>query len=121
MRLDDHSEPEPDLAVLVPRSDYYASGHPRPADVLPLIEVADTSLEQNHTLKLPLYARAGVPAVWLVDLTAGVVDTYREPSPDGYLLRQRHRRGQSLSVPIADVDLSLAVDDVIPADETAGA
>ena len=87
--LDDRSEPQPDLALLRSRSDFYADFHPRPLDVLLVIEVADTSGEYDRAVKVPLYARAGIPEVWVIDLAARAVDVYRQPSPDGY---QDHRR-----------------------------
>ncbi len=84
LQLDRHSEPQPDLAVLKPRADFYAEAHPGPQDVLLVIEVADTSLEHDQARKLPLYARAGVPEVWLVDLAAQRVLVHRNPDPSGY-------------------------------------
>ncbi len=66
--LDGRLEPLPDIALLRPRSDYYRNGHLGPDDVLLLIEVADSSLRYDREVKIPRYARAGVPEVWLVDL-----------------------------------------------------
>lgn len=66
--LDDYSEPQPDIVLLRPRPDYYASAHPRPEDVLLLVEVADSSLDYDEDVKVPRYARAGVQEMWIVDL-----------------------------------------------------
>lgn len=82
--LDDESEPQPDLAVLRPRADFYKSSHPGPADVLLLIEVADSSLRYDRLIKVPLYARHGIAEVWLVDLDGRRVSRYTEPGPQGY-------------------------------------
>src|SRR6184192_4545534 len=68
VRLGEHSEPQPDVALLVPRADAYRTAHPQPKDVLLVIEVADASLEHDRDVKVPLYAAAGVPEVWLVNL-----------------------------------------------------
>ena len=68
VRLDPHSEPQPDLLVLERRDDFYQDEPPAANDVLLLIEVADSSLQYDQAVKLPLYARAGVREVWLVDL-----------------------------------------------------
>jgi Uma2 family endonuclease len=68
VRLSNLSEPEPDVAVLRPRADFYAGAHPTPADVLLLVEVVDTTLRYDRRVKLPLYARSGIPEVWLVIL-----------------------------------------------------
>ena len=68
IRLDDYSEPEPDIALLHPRDDFYAHAHPTPADLLLVIEVADTPEGYDREEKVPLYARAAIPEVWLVSL-----------------------------------------------------
>jgi Uma2 family endonuclease len=77
--LDEHSQPQPGLLVLRARDDFYRQAHPCPADVLLLIEVADTSIRFDRDVKIPLYARHGVPEVWLVDLAKRYVEVYREP------------------------------------------
>ena len=82
--LDDHTEPLPDLALLRPRPDFYRNGHPGPDDVWLLIEVADTSLTYDREVKLPRYARAGIPTVWLVDVGNCRLAIYRQPGAGGY-------------------------------------
>ena len=84
VRLDEYSEPEPDLALLRPRDDFYATAHPGPGDILLIIEVADTSLRYDREIKIPLYARHGIPEVWLVDLVNERLLRFLEPGPDGY-------------------------------------
>jgi Uma2 family endonuclease len=64
IRLDTHSEPQPDLALLKPRPDFYAASHPNPEDVLLVVEVADTSADYDRGVKLALYARVGIAEVW---------------------------------------------------------
>lgn len=88
VRLNAHSEPEPDLAVLRFLPDFYQSAHPGPSDILLLVEVADASLEKDRQVKLPLYARAGIPEVWLVNLAAGHIEVCRRPL-DNVFLDQR--------------------------------
>ncbi len=88
VRLDVRSELQPDIAVLQPHSDFYAHGHPEPRDVLLLIEVADTSLETDHQIKLPLYAKAEIPEVWIVNLPDRRVEVYRQPTKGQYQLSQ---------------------------------
>lgn len=77
LNLSDRSEPEPDLMLLRPREDRYRGSHPTPADVLLLVEVADSSARYDREVKLPLYARHGVAEVWLVDLEAGRLRCFR--------------------------------------------
>ncbi len=85
-RLDDYSEPQPDIALFRPRDDFYAGALPTPADTLLVIEVADSSARYDREVKLPLYARHGVPEVWIVDLDAKLLRIYREPSGEDYLI-----------------------------------
>lgn len=84
VRLNDISEPEPDLALLRWRDDFYGARHPGPADVLLIVEIADSSLDYDRSKKLPLYASHGIPEVWLVDLTASCVVRYAGPTSSGY-------------------------------------
>lgn len=85
LRLSNRSEPEPDLMLLRPRADGYTASHPTAADVLLLIEVADTSLRYDREIKLPLYARHRVAEVWIIDLEAGSVQICRDS--DGHVYR----------------------------------
>jgi len=112
VRLSERSLPQPDLALLRPRTDFYAHGGPGPADVLLLVEVSDTTLAYDRDVKVPLYARAGIPEVWLVDLAGGQVLVFREPEHDGYRDSRVYRPGDALS-PQAFPDMSLAVDDLL--------
>ena len=84
VRLGKYSEPEPDIAILKPRKDYYKKSHPQADDVLLIIEVADTSIEYDRKIKIPLYAEHGVSEVWLVDLNLEQIEIYLEPSKDGF-------------------------------------
>lgn len=84
VRLDRHSEPQPDLLLLRPREDFYASATPRPEDVLLAIEVGDSSVRFDREVKAPLYARAGIGELWLVDVGARDVRVCRRPGEAGY-------------------------------------
>lgn len=84
LRPSEYSEPQPDLVLLRYRPDLYGTSHPTPEDTLLVVEAADTSLRYDRDVKVPLYARSGVPEVWLVDLNSGSITIYREPTPDGY-------------------------------------
>jgi Uma2 family endonuclease len=78
LRLDDLSEPEPDIAILRPRADFYTTSHPGPADVLLVIEVSDTSLAYDLGTKVPLYARHGIPEVWVIDAATRMTRVFRD-------------------------------------------
>ena len=110
--LDDNGEPEPDLVLLRPRDDFYADVDATPADVLLIVEVADTSEEYDRRTKAPLYARHGIPEFWIVDLNRDRITRYLDPTPGGYATTRVFRRGELLS-PLAFPALALAVDDVL--------
>lgn len=98
IRLDD-SEPEPDVALLRPREDSYRSGKPAARDVLLVIEVADTSLEIDRVIKRQLYAEAGIPEYWIVNLSDSCVEVHLHPSTDGtYRNNLIFHAGQTLQV-----------------------
>ena len=102
VRLDPSSEPQPDLAVLRRRADFYASGErPGPDDILLLVEVADSSLRFDQTVKLPLYARAGIAELWIVDLKRRILTAYRNPAGDGYGEAATHHPGDQLALALA--------------------
>lgn len=112
VRLDEHSEPQPDVALLKNQAAYYAQAHPRPDDVLLVIEVAETSAEADRDIKVPLYARAGIPEVWLVDLSGECIEVFQKASPQGYQEVRRVRRGDRLA-PRAFPDLDLAAHELL--------
>jgi Uma2 family endonuclease len=109
VRLDDHSEPEPDLMLLKPSADFYRNRHPQPEDVFLLVEIADTSLARDQEEKLPAYARAGIPEVWIVDLNEQTIEVYRQPHFTGYGGKTILRGGDQASpqsFPDATVDVA---------------
>jgi Uma2 family endonuclease len=107
--LDDFSEPEPGVALLAPRGDMYEASHPGPADVYLIVEVADSSLRFDRERKIPLYAKAGIPEVWLVDLVEKNLMRYRKPVHGAYSEVSRHSPGESIPIPNAPgVELAIA-------------
>lgn len=110
-RLSTRSEPLPDLVVMRPRASM-SGPHPTQQDAILVIEVSDTTLAYDQRVKLPLYAREGVPEVWIVDLRGERLLVNRDPSPDGYSTTLILGRGDRIS-PAALTDLELAVDDIL--------
>jgi Uma2 family endonuclease len=107
--LDQFSEPEPDLALLKYRSDFYDKSLPTVTDIHLLIEVADSSLRFDRERKMPLYAAAGIPEVWLVDLVGKCLIRYRNPARGVYAEISRHAPGESIPIPsLPDAQLALA-------------
>ena len=112
VRLNDFSEPQPDIALLKPRDDFYASAHPTPADVLLIIEVADTTVEYDRRVKLPLYARAGIPEAWLMILPKEIVEVHSQPVNGKFQKVQPLKRGKTLRSPTID-ELGFKIDDLL--------
>jgi Uma2 family endonuclease len=107
----DDSEPEPDLAV-VPKANYR---HEHPAGALLLIEVAESSLRKDRLIKAGIYARAGVPEYWIVDLKAGCIEVYRAPHQGVYSQITAHRRGETVR-PEAFPDVEVPVAEIVGGD-----
>ena len=105
-------EPQPDVAALLPRPDFYRHQHPAPDDILLLVEVADSSLDYDRSEKIPLYAEAGVREVWLVNLAGEAVEVYRDPREGHYRDVHTARRGETIA-PLAFPDVALAVNEIL--------
>ena len=97
VRLSDISEPQPDLALLRPGETAYRHAHPKPEEVLLVVEVADTSLVYDRKRKAPLYARYGLPEYWLIDVNAEQVEIHRDPGREGYRQLIRPKKSETIS------------------------
>lgn len=111
VRLDEYSEPQPDIALLKPSPGDYTGENPGPEDVLILIEVADTTLDLDRGGKLPAYGRAGIKEVWIVNLTEQTIEVYRDPHFTGYGSKTILRAGDSAR-PQAFPDVAVDVADL---------
>ena len=111
--LDEMNAPQPDVAILKPRADFYRYRLPGADDILLAVEVADSSV-RNDRRKLALYARFGVPEVWIANIPARTIEAYTDPSGGEYATRRTFRPGQTVS-PAAFPDVALPVADVIGA------
>jgi Uma2 family endonuclease len=110
LHLDDGSEQ--DLLLLRPRADRYRGRHPRPGDVLLLVEVSDTTLDFDRSRKLPVYALADIPEVWIVNLVDGRIETHAEPSDGAYRNERVYATGQEVA-PRAFPECLLPVDEIL--------
>lgn len=99
VRLSTYSEPEPDIAVLYPRSDHYTSRHPQPKDVALIIEVSDSTFEYDTKIKLPLYAEAEIKEYWIIDLQKDQILVHTEPVGSTYQKQSVFQRGDTLTSP----------------------
>jgi Uma2 family endonuclease len=109
IHLNPRCEPQPDIALLRYREDFFRLAHPIPEDIILLVEVSDTTLRYDKEIKLPLYARHGIPEVWIVDLEHGRLEVYHNPMEDHCLEKHYATRGESIApkgLPDCRVDLS---------------
>ncbi len=112
IQLGAYSSPEPDLVLLRPRADFYADAHPAASDVLLAIEVADTSIDYDREVKLPLYAQAGLAEVWLIDLQKSRIEVYARPQGGAYQQRVEVTADATLTSPTIP-QLALAAADLL--------
>jgi Uma2 family endonuclease len=108
--LGERSEPQPDVALVKDKS--YMEAHPTASDVLLIIEVADTTLDYDRDVKLGLYARHGIPEVWLLDVNAREITVYREPAEDQYRLIRKPTATEEVS-PAAVPDVALRLNELM--------
>jgi hypothetical protein len=97
VRLNLYYEPEPDLVLLRPRADFYASRHAGPRDILLIVEIAESSIDYDREVKTRVYAEFGVPEYWIADLNANLVWRYSAPESGAYQTVAQHRRGESIA------------------------
>ncbi|GAB4186525.1 MAG: Uma2 family endonuclease [Roseiflexaceae bacterium] len=99
IQLNDYSEPQPDLVILAPRADYYAHAHPRPDDVLVIIEISDSTAAYDRDEKIPRYAAAGIEEAWLIDVAAQHIEQYTHPKDAMYRQKVIWTLGKQLQSP----------------------
>jgi Uma2 family endonuclease len=112
------SEPEPDFAIIKNRDDNYLLSHPQGTDILLVIEVADSSIDYDQKVKIPLYAKAGIVDYWIFNLLDNCLECYSEPYQNkqgqfGYANRRIVLPNQVISLPCFS-DLSLDLSKVFP-------
>ncbi|MEZ5577477.1 MAG: Uma2 family endonuclease, partial [Candidatus Competibacteraceae bacterium] len=106
--LGGYEEPQPDVALLRWRNDYYRTTHPHAEDVLLIIEISDSTLRYDHDVKIPLYAKNGIPEVWLLDIQNRQLEIQREPINGVYRQRDCRRAGQIAPILCPDAVIDLA-------------
>jgi Uma2 family endonuclease len=111
--LSDQSEPEPDVAVVRGTIRDHLADHPGPGAILLLVEVADSSLFRDRVWKARLYAAAGVPEYWIVNLPGRVLEIHRDPAGGAYRTKTTHEPGESVT-PLARPETSIVVADLLP-------
>ncbi len=99
IQLDEFSEPEPDISVVKPRHDFYTNSHPKPEEIRLIIELSESSLEYDQEIKLPLYAAAGIPEYWIIDLRTSRIIVFTEPSEAQYLNVKTFQANEKVDTP----------------------
>ena len=112
VEINPFSAPEPDVAILQFRVDFYSTGKARPEDILLLIDVADTTVHSDRQMKIPLYARAEVPEVWLINLPRKIIEVYTEPRNGKYQVVRKAGKSEILK-PKMITDLAVKVADIL--------
>jgi Uma2 family endonuclease len=113
IQLDDRSEPEPDLAIIQGTVLDYADQHPRPEQVMLVVEVADSTLSQDCEVKDKLYAQAGIADYWVLDLPHRQLHIFRDPTPTGYTRHLILTEPNSVA-PLAFPDCRLELTAILP-------
>ena len=107
-----YSMPEPDVVLLKPREDYYARRHPRPKDVLLVLEVADSTLQKDKTIKKLIYAQAGIQEYWIVDIPNKKVQVFRSPAEKEFQMVESFSPNDRLK--LSGLDFSFLVREILP-------
>ena len=111
--IPNHSEPEPDIALLKYRDDFYASQHAQPQDVLLIIEVAHTTWNTDYEVKRPLYATAGIAELWLVNVKQHEIEVHRNPARGTYKSIEILQSGDEVRLPVPGLEVNVSVDDLL--------
>lgn len=116
--LNDFSEPEPDVVLVAPPDERYLENHPKPEDILFVLEIADSSLPYDRDVKCPLFAQNGIRQFCLLNLQSRELEDFREPGPNGYRSKQTFTEEQSFNL-VAFPKVSIKVKDLLPPVATA--
>lgn len=101
------SEPEPDIALLHYRNDFYTDKHPTSKDVYLIIEVSDTTLAYDKGAKKRLYAMAEVPEYWIVNLPAECIEMYKKPEGEDYLIKESFGKGEEIAIDVFGIKIKV--------------
>jgi Uma2 family endonuclease len=108
IRLNNNSQLEPDLSLLIPRSDFYVAPHPCPQDIYLMIEGSDSTFDCDRYTKISLYAEANIEEVWIVNREEECLEVYRHPRHGSYRDIQKYYRGESIFIEsFPEIELTL--------------
>lgn len=110
--IDDYSEPVPDVSLLKPRLDFYTKNHPLPEDVLLVIEISHTTLRFDTRIKGPLYAEAGIPEYWILNIPQNILEVRTDPVNERYTRLQTLKPGDMVT-PHAFPQVSFRIEEIL--------
>ncbi len=110
--INEYNEPEPDIALLKPRKDFYEESHPTPQDVLLIIEVSNSTIEYDRAIKKTLYAEAGIKEFWLINLKENTIECYSSPKNGNYRLAEILEAGEIIQSKMIE-NLTLKVEEIL--------
>lgn len=113
IHLDDYSEPEPDIALVKPRTDEYSKSHPTPEDCLLLLEASLTTLKHDRNAKSRRYAAAGIKQYLILNLRTRELEDYREPGAEGYRAKHTYSAAETFNL-VAFPDVQIKVNELLP-------
>lgn len=96
IQVDEHNEPEPDIALLIPRDDFYAESHPTAEDVLLVIEISDSTLDYDRDVKKIIYADAGIAEFWLINIKENTIEAFWNPTNGNYYEMRIFQQGETI-------------------------
>ena len=96
--LSRYTRPQPDIVLARPREDFYSTKTIAPEDTFLVIEVSDSTIRYDRNRKMPLYAKSGVPELWIENLQEGLILVYRDPGPETFATSLTFKRGESISI-----------------------
>ena len=111
LRLGDYDEPEPDI-VLADLTKYDGKRHPRPSETILVVEVSDSTLKYDREIKIPLYAEAEMPEVWIINSQNRIIEVYQRPSIGIYQFTRIFQLGETVESSVLP-NLALEVDSIL--------
>lgn len=108
IHINDYSEPEPDIAIVKKRENYYYDRHPIPNEVFLIIEVSETHLQKDRKIKLPIYAEAKIPEYWIVNLIDEQIEVYRNPKGEKYSSKKIYKKGKTIKCSQLEFELKVS-------------
>jgi Uma2 family endonuclease len=113
IKLNEYSQPEPDLVLLKKKDDFYLETRPTPEDIFLLIEVSDSTWKYDQEIKLPLYAENNIKETWIINLNNDSIATYRYPEKNFYQERKILTKKDNINC-LAFPQINISIQQLLP-------